>query len=253
MLWILEQLNICDYDTIMRLLPHISSERRAKVLRMRDKSSQIQSIAVELLLLHGLRAEYGRRELPPVLREENGKPYFPGDAQICFNLSHCDTAVACALDHSPVGIDVQQTGCLHVVRGGSGQTIEGLNTATEVMSNPSSHEEIHSLLWVLHREEREWVLKGATPEEREQRFIRVWTFKEAYGKANGAGILYELEKFNALPCLEGAPWRGFSFQSLLRGDTFVTLCSKSPLDVRTVPLGALISNNLIDDYKGEKR
>ena len=45
--------------------------------------------------------------LPPVDREERGKPFFPGHPALRFNLSHSGDLALCALDGAPVGADIQ--------------------------------------------------------------------------------------------------------------------------------------------------
>ena len=60
------------------------------------------------LLAAALEQELGLSELPEMVREDGGKPYFPGCPNICFNLSHSHGAAVCALHHLPVGIDVER-------------------------------------------------------------------------------------------------------------------------------------------------
>lgn len=244
MLWLLERIEDLQYDAVMALLPRISAERRERVLRIQDKSTQIQSVAAELLLRYALREEYGIKALPKIELGENGKPFFFDNPQICFNLSHCKTAAACGLDALPVGVDVQETGCLR----GERRTAELLyhlpREKTDPAGSAQTEEEIHSLLWVLHSEERAWVLSGASADERERRFLTVWTYKEAYGKAKGIGILYELDQFNFLPCIEGASQYGLRFLSWFRKDTVLTLCAQTPLDLQVVSIHHLIASDL---------
>lgn len=45
--------------------------------------------------------------LPAIQRGEHGKPFFPQHPGHHFNLSHTDTLALCALDDSPVGVDIQ--------------------------------------------------------------------------------------------------------------------------------------------------
>ena len=112
MLWLLEQIDTLPYDSVMALLPYISPERRERVMKLRDRSAQIQSVMAHLLLCYAMKKECGRENLPVIAYSETGKPFFPEDMGIFFNLSHCEKAVACAVDASPIGVDVQETGCL---------------------------------------------------------------------------------------------------------------------------------------------
>ena len=45
--------------------------------------------------------------LPEIARREGGKPFFPGREDLHFNLSHSRDLALCALDGSPVGVDIQ--------------------------------------------------------------------------------------------------------------------------------------------------
>ncbi|MBO4211324.1 MAG: 4'-phosphopantetheinyl transferase superfamily protein [Oscillospiraceae bacterium] len=238
MLWLFEQIEKLDDHAVLKLLPQISSERREKVLRMRDRSTQIQLITAEFLLRLALWEEYGIRRLPAVAHEKNGKPFFPDHPKICFNLSHCQTAVACAVDASPVGVDVQDVGCLYSApsRVGSDQALP--SSATRAVAQ----EAVQSLLWVLHSAERAWVLSGETAAERERRFLIIWTYKEAFGKATGAGILYEMDQFNFLPSFESGSCYARSFQSFSRTDTVLTLCAQAPLEFRVVSIQELFAS-----------
>ncbi len=64
-------------------------------------------MARQLLALAAYR-EWGLERLPEIAREERGKPFFPGQPHLCFNLSHSHGAVVCALHHLPIGVDVER-------------------------------------------------------------------------------------------------------------------------------------------------
>ena len=52
-------------------------------------------------------AEYGLADLPPVEREENGKPFFPSAPGLHFNLSHSGGLALCGAGGAPLGVDVE--------------------------------------------------------------------------------------------------------------------------------------------------
>ena len=62
--------------------------------------------AWQLLALAAAR-EWGLSPLPGAAWTPEGKPFFPGLAGRCFNLSHSGPLALCALDGQPVGADVQ--------------------------------------------------------------------------------------------------------------------------------------------------
>ena len=50
---------------------------------------------------------WGLSPLPPLVRSDRGKPRFAQEPDRHFNLSHSGSLALCALDESPVGVDVQ--------------------------------------------------------------------------------------------------------------------------------------------------
>lgn len=62
--------------------------------------------ARELLALAAAE-HWGLAPLPTICRLEKGKPYFPEAPARHFNLSHSGDLAVCALDGSPVGVDIQ--------------------------------------------------------------------------------------------------------------------------------------------------
>lgn len=65
-----------------------------------------KALAWRLLALAAER-EYGLTPLPRVERLPGGKPWFPDDPGLHFNLSHSRGAAVCALSRRPVGVDVE--------------------------------------------------------------------------------------------------------------------------------------------------
>lgn len=59
------------------------------------------------LLALALAREVELSALPEVAKEEEGKPFFPGRPDICFNLSHSHGAVACAVHDRDIGVDIE--------------------------------------------------------------------------------------------------------------------------------------------------
>ena len=222
MLWLLENLETVTFEALEPLLPRISESRRANVLSMKQEQARVQSVLAELLLRHALQAEYGLVKLPKTETGKKGKPFFPDHPGVHFNLSHCKTAVACALDSAPVGVDVQE-----------------IRPLRDRHCSP-----VPSVYRVLSEKERTWVEAGKTSAEQDRRFTAVWTCKEAYGKAVGEGFLYDLRSTEFLP--RRKPWQqsGYLFRYCDLGDTALTLCAEHPLRLRRVELRRLISKLL---------
>lgn len=71
----------------------------AKHLTARTQARDLLALAV--------REVWGLSPLPEIARREGGKPFFPGYEGLHFNLSHSGSLALCALDGSPVGVDIQ--------------------------------------------------------------------------------------------------------------------------------------------------
>ena len=73
-----------------------------------------------------------------------------------------------------------------------------------------------------------------TTEERDRRFVRIWTLKEAWGKARGLGVLYELDQTELCP--PGETWQAgeWVFQSLDMGEYALSVCAHRSLPLRIV-------------------
>ncbi len=108
-----------------------------------------------------------------VVNAESGQPLVSGVAEPTFvSLTHTDFVVAVALASARVGLDVE-----HVDREASHP---GLFAR---VSSPAE------LRWL----ERQPV------DRRNREFLRLWTRKEAYGKAIGVGLGFDLRSTNFIP------------------------------------------------------
>ena len=69
-----------------------------------------------------LRAEYGLGVLPAMARGADGKPYFPGEPELHFNVSHSGGLALCGAGEAPLGVDVEvlrpRAGAVCVLGGG---------------------------------------------------------------------------------------------------------------------------------------
>lgn len=59
------------------------------------------------LLSVSVKEHWGLSSLPEITRASNGKPRFSNADGLEFNLSHSGALALCALDTSPVGVDIQ--------------------------------------------------------------------------------------------------------------------------------------------------
>lgn len=153
------------------LLSYISPERHARLLRYvhtadRKLSLYAGLIARMALLLH---TPLTMNELQ-FRYKENHKPVLLADSSIDFSFSHTRNAVLCCVSpDTAVGADIEASG----------------EAPYQIMD------------MVFHPEEIAYI-SSATNTEKQKRFFKVWTRKEAYTKRNGTGLVCDLTNINTL-------------------------------------------------------
>lgn len=209
MIWLLEYGEELAERTLAPLLPLLDADFRERLPRFRREKSRVETALTWLLLRCAYEREYGGRP-PETVRGERGKPAFaePGAPQ--FNLSHCRGVSACALSRFPVGVDVQPL-TLYAPK------------FCRIFSEP----------------ERIWVEQ----EDPDRRFTELWTRKEAYGKALGCGIAYEMSQtdlsgdFSARRAVGG-----WLLQTLPTASGSLSVCSREDMELQNVSLDALFAS-----------
>ncbi len=101
-----------------------------------------------------------------------GKPYLKKFPDIYFSLSHSGEYALCAICDREIGADVQQT-----------EKIQGKDRKEQIAARQFACTE------------REWISEADTQEERDWRFYRIWTGKEAYIKLTGQGLSQGMNSF----------------------------------------------------------
>ena len=79
---------------------------RARAERYKPFEKRLRSAIGYTMLALILQTAYEETTLPEIREDAHGKPYFV-DCPLCFSISHCRSAVACAVDIVPIGVDVQ--------------------------------------------------------------------------------------------------------------------------------------------------
>ena len=150
------------------------------------------------ILADVLKCDYCIEEMPTILRDEMGKPYFE-DGKLHFNVSHSEEYLAIAISNYPVGIDIQAS-----------------KTIREGMYKKVVQPE-------------EMALIG---EERQKDFLRLWTLKESFVKAEGKGLRismkdYYFQRENDRYFVnyggQRMPWT-FNIEETLVEDYFISVC-----------------------------
>ncbi len=153
--------NIQDFN-LQEALGEISASRREKALKFKHEQGQRECVLAYLLLKRALKEVYGMDGNPEMVEQEGGKPLLKDHPEIHFNLSHCKSAVACAIGDEPVGVDVERV--------------------RKYDDSLARH--------VLNGKELEEV---EASDDKARAFIRLWTKKEALLKLTGEGIRSNLK------------------------------------------------------------
>ena len=171
------------YEKAYSLIPEY---RKAKADKMKMRENKLQTVTAGLLLNYAVgkwrnrvneecdSVYYENVDIFSVIEANNqyfnyeiaynsqGKPYFSSNCEIFFNISHSSNYVACVIGNRPVGIDIEKAR-------------KGRQNLAKRFFDVS---------------EAEWIKEC----DSDQRFFRIWTLKEAYGKATGQGVLDILDK-----------------------------------------------------------
>ncbi len=150
-------------------------------------------------------AAYGHPEVTaqsyPVLRTENGKPYFEGASGVYFSISHSKEYWACAVSDGPVGMDLQY------------------HKAGRFDRIPERF---------FHPQEALW-LEG---QESTSAFFDVWTAKESYVKWTGKGIDRHFKEFVVADAsgLKAKTGEAYFWRGNVGADYSLCLCGGQPWD-----------------------
>lgn len=170
---IFDDMTQCSEQTVARLLPLVSPQRREQALRYQHTFGQFACLQ-SYLMLSQLLAEWGRAHPTPYtlhstlytlhptpifLYNDYGAPYIKGGPH--FSISHCKRGIAVAVSQNPIGIDIES------IR----------SFKPELMSK------------TMNEDEQLRITSSAIPEVE---FIRFWTQKEALLKLQGTGIISDL-------------------------------------------------------------
>lgn len=174
------------YEKAYSLIPEY---RRVKADKMKMRENKLQTVTAGLLLNYAVgkwsiktgerdyktdENLYEKVDIISLIKANNpyfdyeivynsqGKPYFLSFREIFFNISHSFNYVVCVIGDKPVGID-----------------IEGGRKGRQNLARR-----------FFDKAESDWIEEA----ESDERFFRIWTLKEAYGKATGFGVLEVLDK-----------------------------------------------------------
>lgn len=157
------KLYCCDVSALtdeqfLRMYQSLDRQRQKKADRLKRDPAKKLSVAAGMLARRGIALQLHIDPKQISFRNtKNGKPYAEG-LDIHFSLSHSGSMAVCAVSDRPVGIDVEKNKPVH------------LGVVKKCFT----------------KAEQRYVLAGK--EKTQERFLEIWTKKEAYVKMMGTGI-----------------------------------------------------------------
>lgn len=163
-------------------------------------SAKMQHEATHRLLGKALLRVYGIEEYS-LAYGKHGKPFIEKHPEVFFNLSHCRGMAVCAVSDREIGVDAE---LIRPYSGKAARRVFSENEIKYVSENPNGSEA----------------------------FFRLWTLKEALGKAMGTGIFsgltaHEFIFENGKPICRTLPDKLFT-QKILFGKWIISACSETP-------------------------
>ncbi|GIP42631.1 hypothetical protein J45TS6_10900 [Paenibacillus sp. J45TS6] len=153
----------------MRIIPLMNPQLRAKIQKFRQPEDQLRTLCGELLLQRYALERWG---IPPsgLVKKYNayGKPELAEYRSCHYNISHSGDWVVAAFDYNPVGIDIESAANPIEI-----SIAERFFSPTEVS-----------------------LLQEQNEEQQQSLFYDLWTLKESYIKAEGAGLSIPLDSFS---------------------------------------------------------
>ena len=159
-----------------------------------------EDVPWQRILADILKKDYKIEQCPEILKDEMGKPYLEGNP-LHFNVSHSGEYLAIAISKYPVGIDIQEP---KLIKDGMFRKVV---------------------------QPEEDCLIG---EDRQKDFLRLWTLKESFVKAEGKGLRialkdYYFEKENDEYLVnyggQKMPWT-FNIEETLVEGYFISVCGR---------------------------
>jgi 4'-phosphopantetheinyl transferase len=176
-------------EHLLNTIDPVKRRRLRQFIRLADLDRSL--IADAAIRYFAMRRHGWRNRDIQFSTEAHGKPFFikpimTEQPPFHFNISHSGCCILCAVSDSPVGCDIEAIEDVH----------------DELIDLVFAPEEIHAL-------------KEMEEEGRAALFYWLWTRKESFIKATGAGLLNELRHYSVMEerVIPGESWRLRSYRA----------------------------------------
>ncbi len=145
-----------EYETA---LASLCLDRRKEIEKKKDILDKKRSLTATMLTIKALKEFENRTDEPIIVRGSHGKPYALNYASH-FNASHSGRYVVVVVSDKPIGVDIE------VIREYSAAAAAKF----------------------LNDDEKNYIVLDDVLENKQERFYKLWTAKEAYLKLIGTGL-----------------------------------------------------------------
>lgn len=193
------------YELLFSLMPFYRKKKISRYAKYEDRVLGVASYALLKYVMYLLGIPEGDIEIGTY-----GKPYFKGK-HVYFNISHTSNAIACAVESSEVGVDIQNN-------------IREYERIIKRVCAPSEIEKIRS---------------DALPI---QYFTKLWTLKESYVKCIGTGIWDSISQIDFSTFdTECGRLHGYYFTCKSTEEYCLSVCSKDgKADIQKIGVGDIL-------------
>jgi len=143
-------------ENYFQMISSVPEERAEKSMRCKFMIDKKISLIAFLLLIYGIKKEYGVDDISDFSTKEWGKPYLKSK-KFSFNLSHSRSGVMCSIYNNEVGCDIEPI-------------------ALEVLD----------ARWIFSQNEIDMIGNN------KNYFTKLWTLKETYSKCMCFGLTKDL-------------------------------------------------------------
>jgi len=140
-----------------------STERISQSQKYKYKEDKLRNLLGEVLVVYAMKKSFDIEINVPFKRGCYGKPYI--NQEVHFNLSHSGEFVICAVDNSPVGIDIERIAPINFTQ------FSNFFSSDELIKIKGFKEKSKALMM----------------------FYSLWVLKESYIKYTGEGFMFSPE------------------------------------------------------------
>ena len=163
-----------DEQVFQAVLEKVNIQRREKVLRCKHKQDQMRSLLAGYLLRLALEKEGIDYSDTTISILESGKPVIVDNSNLFFSLSHAGDYAACLISNHNIGVDIE--------------------TKTKSLFMDGKEEKLQAVVEKILTPKERIEFSAKNQEEKVEYFLRTWTRKECYSKADGRGLSIGLEQ-----------------------------------------------------------